>query len=387
MKNNILLSICIPTYNRGEILNQNLKQILEIKSQDIEFVISDNASSDNTKSILKQLKDPRIKYHRNEQNIGADANFVKSVELASGEFIFFISDKDIIEQDAIDFIIDIIKNNENISVMLGKVIFFENYKYGYEDKIWKKGHESLVEFFLSHGYMAGIILRKSSLDLNQAKRYIGCFRIHEFLMHFAMLKGDTLTSSKVFCHKAFQEKRLDRTKIENKEYKKTPLCLRIAPFLPSDNFFNLKIRIHFIYDITKDLPETRSILLNNLREYAATLLAETFFQSPYAFLGVFPYFFMTKECSKSLRFWKFLSHQLFIKVKIFLSSILAMFNLSRFPSPIPSNILFAGPIINKNELISKIKSYLSRLLFLRSPNILILTPETNKNDLVHRIRN
>lgn len=77
-KKNVLLSICIPTYNRGSILHQTLQNIVENKSFDetVEVIISDNCSIDSTPYICNSFvqKYDNIKYFRNEKNC-EDENF------------------------------------------------------------------------------------------------------------------------------------------------------------------------------------------------------------------------------------------------------------------------------------------------------------------------
>ena len=85
-----ILSICIPTYNRADVLDLCLTSIVQNKafSEEIEVVISDNNSTDNTSSIaLKYIeKYQNVFYNRNSQNIGAEKNFIKVLELANGKF-------------------------------------------------------------------------------------------------------------------------------------------------------------------------------------------------------------------------------------------------------------------------------------------------------------
>lgn len=91
MKNNKpLLSICIPTYNRAEVLKENLTNIVSLSEFDdeVEIVISDNASTDNTEEIARDfaLKYHNIKYYRNMNNV-RDYNFELTMNRATGFYI------------------------------------------------------------------------------------------------------------------------------------------------------------------------------------------------------------------------------------------------------------------------------------------------------------
>ncbi|MGA2670015.1 MAG: glycosyltransferase [Dehalococcoidia bacterium] len=82
-----LVSICIPTYNAEKTIMHTIGSILNQTYHNLEILVVDNASTDNTLSLLRQVNDPRVVIHRNERNIGAEANFSKCVQLATGEYI------------------------------------------------------------------------------------------------------------------------------------------------------------------------------------------------------------------------------------------------------------------------------------------------------------
>lgn len=87
-----LLSICIPTYNRAEVLNETLQQIVSdpyFNSELIQVVVSDNCSTDNTKNIVGNY--PFIDYYRNEENIG-DSNFYKVLSYGQGLYLKLCND-------------------------------------------------------------------------------------------------------------------------------------------------------------------------------------------------------------------------------------------------------------------------------------------------------
>ena len=89
-----LVSIGLPTYNRDRYLQQALDSLLSQDYENLEIIVSDNHSTDETSAICKQyaLEDRRIKYFRNDKNIGMIGNFSKVAELATGEYFMWASD-------------------------------------------------------------------------------------------------------------------------------------------------------------------------------------------------------------------------------------------------------------------------------------------------------
>jgi len=130
---NPLLSICIPTYNRGEYLRKTLNSILtgEIDNS-FEIVVSDNCSSDNTKQIVEdfQKRFSNIKYNRNEKNI-FDKNFLKVLDLGSGEFLKLINDTLIFKQNSLSLMKDLIKKSKKDKAIL----FMSNNYWGHKSTI------------------------------------------------------------------------------------------------------------------------------------------------------------------------------------------------------------------------------------------------------------
>ena len=118
-----LVSIIIPCYNREKYIAQAIESALSQDYTNLEIVISDNCSTDNTLNIIKDYAyDSRIKINQNDSNIGMIPNFRKATEeLAQGKyFIYVCSDDHLINKSFISHAISLINSNDNISVVWGK---------------------------------------------------------------------------------------------------------------------------------------------------------------------------------------------------------------------------------------------------------------------------
>lgn len=91
------ISIGMPVYNEEKYIKASVTSILRQKYDNFELIISDNASSDKTELICLELaqKDIRIKYFRNDTNVGAIANFCKVFDHAKGEYFMFAGGHDL----------------------------------------------------------------------------------------------------------------------------------------------------------------------------------------------------------------------------------------------------------------------------------------------------
>ncbi|RXK87352.1 glycosyltransferase family 2 protein [Filimonas effusa] len=122
----VLLSICIPTFNRADYLKESVEAIIEQLSPDlqaiVEICISNNASTDGTHDLVQNLihSNPTIaiSYRRNETNMGPDWNFFQAMSMARGEFSWLFGDDDGLVRNAIPRILELVKENKQVGLFL-----------------------------------------------------------------------------------------------------------------------------------------------------------------------------------------------------------------------------------------------------------------------------
>ncbi|NQT57645.1 MAG: glycosyltransferase family 2 protein [Bacteroidetes bacterium] len=133
MKNNtenILLSICIPTYNRADFLRDAIKYILlSINNMHglVELIISDNCSTDGTLRILEELpKHSWIHWSRNSINEGPVRNGLACLKLAKGEYIWFVGDDDVIRPEGLNHLLCVLREHIEIDYFVVNAITSAN---------------------------------------------------------------------------------------------------------------------------------------------------------------------------------------------------------------------------------------------------------------------
>ena len=109
------LSICIPTYNRVECLNNCLNSILIAKQNydfNFEVCVSDNCSETNIDSLIQKYQNFfEIKFHKNHSNLGLGVNILKSVSLAKGEFVWILGNDDLLLPKTFFYLDKLFKEN------------------------------------------------------------------------------------------------------------------------------------------------------------------------------------------------------------------------------------------------------------------------------------
>jgi len=109
------ISIGLPVYNGAKTIEKCINSLLSQTFQDFELIISDNASDDDSGKICKEfsLKDSRIKYIRQKNNIGAAKNFEFVLEQASGKYFMFIGCDDWISSKFLEVNLSFLESNLN----------------------------------------------------------------------------------------------------------------------------------------------------------------------------------------------------------------------------------------------------------------------------------
>ena len=113
-----LVTIGIPTYNRA---NGNLLKVIERSLaqtyENVEVVVSDNCSTDQTPDLVQAISDPRLRYVRQETNIGPTNNFNFCLETARGEYFLLFHDDDMIDEDFIESCMAAIEPGQSVGTI------------------------------------------------------------------------------------------------------------------------------------------------------------------------------------------------------------------------------------------------------------------------------
>jgi glycosyltransferase involved in cell wall biosynthesis len=115
-RQNPLVSIGMPVYNGENYITEALDSLLAQTYSNVELIISDNASTDSTETICSKYvaADRRIRYYRNEQNLGAAANYNRVVELAQGKYFKWAAHDDIHGPTLVQRCVEVLEQDESI---------------------------------------------------------------------------------------------------------------------------------------------------------------------------------------------------------------------------------------------------------------------------------
>lgn len=122
-----LVSVLIPTYNRPHYFELALKSVLEQTYKNIEIVVCDDSSNDETEQLIQKylMNYPNIRYYKNEVNLFV-GNFHKCHELATGEFINYLMDDDLFHPEKIERMASYLMNNNDVTLVTSHRILIDD---------------------------------------------------------------------------------------------------------------------------------------------------------------------------------------------------------------------------------------------------------------------
>lgn len=152
----ILLSICIPTYNRGKYIAELFESIKCHDIGKIQIVVSDNASTDDTADVISQYKGrfKNFEYHKNEENLGFDKNVMAVTSHAKGKFSIIMGSDDVFPEGALDKILNFIDLDKDVilfnrietDISLKPIRYSRYSDYEEGTVIEFSGEDSIVEY-------------------------------------------------------------------------------------------------------------------------------------------------------------------------------------------------------------------------------------------------
>jgi glycosyltransferase involved in cell wall biosynthesis len=184
-----LLTICIATYNRADYISETLESIISQLADDVELLVVDGASTDNTEAIVQRHVDNehRIRYVRLPVKGGIDQDYCKSVELSRGEYCWLFTDDDLLKPGAVAAVKAAINDGNGLIVVNAEVrnrklttilrhrliVLKENKMYAPEDI------ESFCLDALNYlSFIGAVVIRRSIWLSREPESYFGTEFVH-----------------------------------------------------------------------------------------------------------------------------------------------------------------------------------------------------------------
>lgn len=160
-----LVSVIIPTYNRSNSLTVSLNSITNQTYKNIELIVIDDNSSDNTKEIINSLEIPNLKFIIHEKNLGAPAARNTGIKNCTGDFIAFMDDDDMWHPEKIERQLNYLIQNPEADAVFCEFKYVLKNKFYYPDKIMFDNNLLDLSLNRSLGSFSLPLIRKNCIDV------------------------------------------------------------------------------------------------------------------------------------------------------------------------------------------------------------------------------
>lgn len=135
-----MVSICVPAYKNAAFIAATLESIINQTYTNLEIIITDDRSPDDTVSVAKRFSDPRIRIFENDKNLGIGANWNEALSYANGKYIKLMGADDLIYPNCIDRQVAALEDSSHANAVLavcntdiinpsGKVVMHRRFRF------------------------------------------------------------------------------------------------------------------------------------------------------------------------------------------------------------------------------------------------------------------
>jgi len=191
-----LVSIGMPVYNEGAFIRESLESLRAQNYQNLEIIISDNGSTDETPEICREFAklDERVSYYRFDNNVGASKNFTSVLERASGKYFMWAAGHDLWSENLIVETVGILEEHSDAALAFGSSCWIDaNGNFFGRESGWTdtRGMDPIARFFtILWGNMHPIlaVIRRSYLC--EIPKIHSCAGADLIVLSELALKGD-----------------------------------------------------------------------------------------------------------------------------------------------------------------------------------------------------
>jgi glycosyltransferase involved in cell wall biosynthesis len=188
-----LISIGVPTYNRGKGISRTLASICAQQYPNLEVLVSDNCSTDNSGEIIQEIckRHPEIRYHRQENNIGMIANFEYVLRNAKGKYFMWVADDDVLEKNVLLKYVQFLEKHPGYSLVSGAIKYWLGSTYTLSERGFtfeqKSSSLRVINFYYKviYGGLIHGMMRRDLTDDIRLRKVIG--NDYHFIANLAYL--------------------------------------------------------------------------------------------------------------------------------------------------------------------------------------------------------
>ena len=209
----IKISVCIPAYNRSDLLPELLDSIFFQDFRDFEVVIAEDKSPEREaiatviSGYVKRYPHQLV-YSENKENLGYDGNLRRLIELAHGDYVLFMGNDDLMASGALSVVSDVIRMYPQVGVVLRSYASFkispddlvQTFRYFNNDAFFPAGRATITTFFRRSVFISGMVLRRQSALALSTDQFDGTLLYQQYLVGKILARENGVYVTKILSY-------------------------------------------------------------------------------------------------------------------------------------------------------------------------------------------
>jgi abequosyltransferase len=177
------------TYKRAAFIADTLSSIIPQLTPEVELIIVDGASPDNTPEVVQGLigRHPQVRYHREDCNSGVDGDYDKAVQYARGEFVWLMTDDDLLKPGAVARVLTGLGGDIEL-LFVNAEIWNADYSKLLKpsflglpaDRVYREGEleSAFIDVAFFSSFIGGVVVRRRAWLQRDRRSYYGTLFVH-----------------------------------------------------------------------------------------------------------------------------------------------------------------------------------------------------------------
>ena len=186
LSNEIDLTVCITVYNQAELVKEFLDEISICTKNNVEFLISDDCSTENIKKLVNSYNNKLIRYIKTEYNRGHDWNIVNGIKQAQGNYVYVFRSRDKLKINVLDELISYVKMTQAGYYAFSSVNQIGKTVFSYSDLVYPKGKRAINAHNKLFVHPSGNLYDKRLIDFSSIEQMLNNYFAHDkfsFVVH------------------------------------------------------------------------------------------------------------------------------------------------------------------------------------------------------------
>jgi len=163
------ISVCVPSYNRPEMMKQLVASFINQDYSNKELIISDDSTNKSVEEVAKKYKNQDVHIHKNKQNLGYSKNLLQAMLEATGQFVLILGDDDLlVSRHALSAYVSIFEKYPEVNYIYSNGVQFSNKlkiehltDIFYKDTYFNRGNDAMKGIWTTSVFIPGMGIRNN----------------------------------------------------------------------------------------------------------------------------------------------------------------------------------------------------------------------------------